>query len=56
MFIIDEFLQGSRGEEVVVDVFDAGFIEGGVGFAEGDGVLEEKWLGRFADGKGKRSR
>jgi len=36
---VDEGLDSARGDEVVVDILYAGFVEGGIGFAEVEGVF-----------------
>ena len=48
VFFVNDGLDGARGDEIVVDVFDAGFVEFGICFSEGEGVFEEEWLVGFA--------
>ena len=45
-------LQGARGLEVLVDVVDACFVEGGVSFSELEGVGGEEGLVWLSDRKG----
>lgn len=57
VFFVNDGLDGARGDEIVVDVFDAGFVEFGICFSEGEGVFEEEWLvgfaGREVEGRGE---
>jgi hypothetical protein len=44
-------LDGARGLEVGVDVLYSGFVEGGVGFAEGEEIGGEVGLGGLPGGE-----
>jgi len=55
VFGVEVALNGARGAVVCPDIFDAGFVECEIGFAEGEGVGREERLvgGSFGEVEGR---